>query len=156
MKRFFEFLTAVSATLVVGTSVSAQDSSCTGPEGPARLFVDVQGVRKAEGLIAVTLYADDSSKFLASRGSLYVGRVPAQAPKTSICIHLPKTGVYGLAVYHDANADRKFDRNALGLPAEGFGFSNNAPVILGLPSFRNVRLSVPRTGMRTNVRLRYP
>ena len=147
---------AAAAVLLAGDSASAQEESCTGPESATRLYVDVERVRNSEGLIAVTLYADNSRKFLAKRGALYVGRVPARASVTTVCIHVPKPGIYGLAVYHDADADRSFDRTGIGLPDEGYGFSNNAPVILGLPSFSAVRLSVPRTDMRTRVRLRYP
>ena len=44
----------------------------------------------------------------------------------------------------------------IGMPREGYGFSNNAPAIFGLPSFSRVRLAVPRTGMGTTIRLRYP
>lgn len=134
--------------------VLSQD--CTGRPSATRLFVTVTNVRASEGLIAVTLYADDSSRFLARRGSLYVGRVPARAGTTRVCIHVPAPGVYGLAVYHDANADRRFDRSFVGLPAEGYGFSNNAPTLFGLPRFSAVRLSVPRDGFQTGVRLRYP
>ncbi|MGQ0660949.1 DUF2141 domain-containing protein [Sphingosinicella sp.] len=136
------------------TPALAQD--CTGRPSATRLFVTVSGVRAAQGLIAVTLYADDSSRFLARRGSLYVGRVPARAGVTRVCIHVPAPGIYGLAVYHDANADRRFDRTMIGLPAEGYGFSNDAPTLFGLPRFRSVRLAVPRDGFHTSVRLRYP
>ena len=156
MRHFVRLSLAAALVLLAGGGASAQQESCTGPASSTRLYVDVYDVRKAEGLIAVTLYADDSSKFLARRGSLYVGRVSAKAPETSVCIHLPKTGTYGIAVYHDANSNRSFDRTGLGLPDEGYGFSNNPAVILGLPSFRSVRLSVPRTNMRTRIRLRYP
>jgi uncharacterized protein (DUF2141 family) len=130
--------------------------NCTGRPSATRLVVTVSNVRAAQGLIAVTLYADDSSRFLARRGSLYVGRVPARAGVTRICIHVPAPGVYGLAVYHDANANRRFDRTGIGLPAEGYGFSNNAATLFGLPRFRSVRLSVPRDGFQTGVTLRYP
>ena len=116
----------------------------------------VEGVRNSEGLIAITLYADDPDKFLARRGSLYVGRTPAKAPITSTCIYLPSTGVYALGVYHDEDGDRGIDRSAIGIPTEGVGFSNNPRLILSIPSFRSVRLSVPRNNMRTTIRLRYP
>jgi uncharacterized protein (DUF2141 family) len=132
----------------------AQD--CTGTPSATRLIVTVSNVRAAQGLIAVTLYADDPRRFLARRGSLYVGRVPARAGVTRVCIHVPAPGIYGLAVYHDADANRRFNRNAIGLPAEGYGFSNNAATIFGLPRFSSVRLSVPRDGFQTAVRLRYP
>lgn len=156
MKRFVTAVAAMTMGLFPAASVSGQQTSCTGTKSDTRLYVDVEGLRSGNGLVAVTLYADDSSRFLASRGSLYVGRVSASAPRTSVCIHLPSTGTYALAVYHDANANRKFDRTGIGLPAEGYGFSNNPAVILGLPSFRAVRLAVPRNDMRTRVRLRYP
>ncbi|HEV2817458.1 MAG TPA: DUF2141 domain-containing protein [Allosphingosinicella sp.] len=140
--------------LACAAPAAAQD--CTGPPSAVRLYVRVEGVRASQGLIAVTLYADDPRRFLARRGSLYVGRVPARAATTEACIHLPATGIWALAVYHDADANRRFNRTGIGLPAEGYGFSNDAPAILGLPAFGRVRLAVPRSGMATKVRLRYP
>ena len=157
MNQYVRFSAAAGIALLLGASASAQQpSDCTGHEGPVRLYVDVEGVKKAEGLIAVTLYADDSSRFLAKRGSLYVGRVPARAPRTSVCIYLPSTGVYALGVYQDEDSDRKYDRTSVGLPAEPYGFSNDPAVFLGMPRFSSVRLSVPRDNMRTSVTLRHP
>ena len=147
--RWASLLAAAAPTAVVA------QGGCTGPPSPARLYVNVHNVRAAQGLVAVTLYADDPSRFLARRGSLYVGRVPARAGTTRVCIHLPSTGVYALGIYHDADANRRFNRNAIGLPAEGFGFSNDAPTLFGLPRFRAVRLNVPRSGFETSVRMRY-
>ena len=152
----FALAASIWAWPLAGADASGQQSACTGHAGPLKLYVDVEGVRSADGLIAVTLYADDSSRFLMHHGSLYVGRVPATPPKTRVCIFLPGPGTYALAVYHDADADRKYDRTAIGLPAEGYGFSNNPAVLLGMPRFSSVRLAVPRTNMSTQIRLRYP
>ena len=66
------------------------------------------------------------------------------------------TGTYAIAVYHDADSNRSFNRTGIGLPEEGFGFSNNPGTLFGLPSFRSVRLAVPRSDMQTTVRIRYP
>jgi uncharacterized protein (DUF2141 family) len=140
--------------LCLGGRAAAQD--CTGHPGPIRLYVMVSNVRSSAGLIAVTLYPDDSSRFLAHHGSLYVGRVPAVAGTTRACIYLPAPGTYAIAIYHDADSNRHFNRSAIGLPIEGYGFSNNAPAIFGLPSFSRVRLGVPRNNMTTAIRLRYP
>ena len=156
MSLFLRTLVAAGLTLLVSGAASAQQSDCTGYEGPIRLYVDVEGVNKSEGLIAVTVYADDSRRFLAKRGSLYVGRAPAKAPKTTVCIMLPSTGTYAFGVYHDADGDRSIDRNAIGLPTEAVGFSNNPRLFLSIPSFRAVRLAVPRNNMSTRIRLRYP
>ena len=154
---FLSGLFGMAATLAVaGPREAAAQPACTGPESPVRLYVNVENVRAGQGLIAVTLYADDSSKFLARRGALYVGRVPARTPATRVCIHLPSTGTYAIAVYHDADANRSFNRTGIGLPEEGFGFSNNPGTLFGLPYFRSVRLAVPRNDMQTTVRIRYP
>lgn len=156
MKRFVAFPIIACAVLLAGDASAQQAPACTGHEGPIKFYVDVENIRSSEGLIAVTLYADIPKKFLAKRGSLYVGRVPAKAPETRVCIYLPSTGTYALAVYHDANGDRKFDRTGIGLPAESYGFSNNPGVFLGLPRFSSVRLAVPSDNMSTRVKLRHP
>jgi uncharacterized protein (DUF2141 family) len=140
-----------------GTAVPAElrSAPCAGPPSATRLFVDVDHVRTGRGVVAVTVYADDPNKFLVKRGSLYVGRAPAAVPVTHLCLHLPRPGVYALAVYHDSNSNGKFDRTALGLPAEGYGFSNNPAIWFGPPSFRAVRFTVARSGQRAGIRMKY-
>lgn len=131
-------------------------AGCTGPASPYWLNVVADGLRNSNGLLAITLYADDSKRFLAKKGSLYVGRVDARAGTTRACIFVPKPGVYALALYHDENASRGFDRSGIGLPAEGFGFSNNPATLAGLPTFKSVRLNVPKSGLTARVQMKYP
>lgn len=152
--KTWSVLPAIGLALAA-TPAGAQDD-CTGPPGPLRLYVDVENVRSSAGLVAVTLYADDSRRFLARRGSLYVGRVPARQGSTRVCIHIPRAGVYALAVYHDTDGNRRFNRTGIGLPAEGFGFSNNPGTLFGIPAFRAVRMQVQRDGQEARVRLHYP
>ncbi|WP_374420910.1 DUF2141 domain-containing protein [Novosphingobium arvoryzae] len=157
----FAPIALASAALVTATGTAAQSTptpppGCTGPASQTWLNVVAEGLKNGEGLLAVTLYADDSSKFLVKRGSLYVGRVNAQAGITRACIFVPKPGVYALALYHDENANRSFDRTGVGFPAEGFGFSNNPATLAGLPTFKSVRLNVPKAGLTTRIQMKYP
>jgi uncharacterized protein (DUF2141 family) len=131
-------------------------AGCTGPASDTWVNVVADGLRSGTGLLAVTLYADVPGKFLAKKGSLYVGRVNASGGTTHSCIFLPRPGVYAIVLYHDENANQKFDRTMIGLPAEGYGFTNNPPTLAGLPSFRSVRISVPRTGLTTRIHMQYP
>lgn len=166
----------LAGLLVSGAPALAQSSAdaaglnppapagCTGPASATWLRVTVEGVRpvsgqgggQTQGQVAITLYADDASRFLAHHGSLYVGRTKAVAPVTDACIFVPAPGVYALAIYHDANGNQIFDRNALGLPEEAYGFSNNPHTFFGLPSFHAVRLKVEKSGQSTTIRLHYP
>jgi uncharacterized protein (DUF2141 family) len=146
----------LAAAILVGSASGAIAQDCEGRGDGARLFVHVNGVRAAAGEVAVTLYPDVARRFLAPHGKLLRVRAPAAAPTTSVCFNLPAAGVYAIAIYHDADGDRDFDRNAVGRPTEGFGFSNDAPARLGLPSFQSVRFTV-RSGDNTiHIRTRYP
>ena len=153
---------ALAAVMTVTTSAQGQPGSaapppgCTGTASPYWLNVVAQGLRSGDGLLAITLYADVPAKFLVKNGSLYVGRVNAVSGTTRGCIFVPGPGVYALALYHDANANQKFDRSFIGLPAEGYGFSNNPNTLAGLPSFRSVRLNVTRAGLTSRIQMTYP
>lgn len=157
MKSLFLYGPAAAAAVLLAPAASSAPAqeACTGPPSAVRLIVQAENVRSSQGLIAVTLYPDNPRRFLARRGALYVGRVPARAPTTRVCIHLPGTGSYAVGVYHDADSSRAINRNSIGLPTEGFGFSNNPRLLFSIPSFHSVRINVPRSGMRATVRLRY-
>ncbi len=140
----------MGATAVAGGAVAA---ACP-PEGQ-RLQVDVAGVRNARGQVAVTVYPDVRRRFLAPGGRIARSRVPAAAGVTSACLAVPGPGWYAVAVYHDENGDRDFNRTRIGLPAEGFAFSNDAPTITGLPAFSAVRFRAGAGVHRLPVRMRY-
>ena len=116
----------------------------------------VTGVRNSQGMVAVTLYPDDQSRFLVHKGSLFTARVPAHEGTTDVCMFLPRPGVYAFASYHDEDGDRKFGRNAAGLPVEGYGFSNNPETFMGIPAFTRVRLAIPKANLGATIRLHYP
>jgi len=61
--------------------------------------------------------------------------VPATSPQTVATFQGLKPGTYGLKMFQDFNRNGKFDFTWLGLPAEKYGFSNDAPAMFGEPSF---------------------
>lgn len=160
-RRWYATAIAFAAAAISLTSASnaanAAAPKCAGPVSDTWINVTVDGVRNGNGLMAVTLYADEPRKFLAKKGSLYVGRVDATAPETRMCLFVPKPGVYALAVYHDEDSSTNIKRSGvLGIPEEGFGFSNNPPTIASIPSFRSVRLNIVKSGLSTRIHLKYP
>lgn len=145
---------AFAGLLAAGTPAAAAEA-CAGKPSANRLTVQVNGVRASQGEVAVTLYPDDSKRFLAPKGKLLRQRVKAVAPSTSTCFYLPAAGTYAIAVYHDANADEDFNRNAVGMPTEGFGFSNDPSTRFGLPTFNSVRFTVRGGESRIAIQMRY-
>lgn len=141
--------TAQAADQVAGT--------CGEPGAPAgpRIEVVVSGARKVAGNMTITLYGARSEAFLARNGKLARQRVPLRSTQAEACFAVSAPGVYAIAVYHDENNDHDFNRTLLGMPAEGYGFSNDAPTAIGLPSFDAVRFQVGPQGGRVPVKLRY-
>lgn len=129
----------LGATSARPAAAADVDPACTGAADEVRLQLRVQGLRSSKGNITVTVYPDDADRFLAKGGKLLRVRLPAAAPVTRGCVRVPAAGHYEISVYHDENDDRHFGRSLLGLPAEGYGFSNNPKSLIGLPSFEAVR-----------------
>jgi len=158
-------LPALAATLALPAGLSA--ASAANSAAPARacagskiedsgfwITIIAENVRSSEGLLTITVYPDKRSQFLAKGGSINVGRIKAQKGTTQGCVFLPSDGVYAIALYHDENGNHKFDRGLL--PEEGYGFSNDANTVAGLPSFKSVRLAVPKNNMATKITMKYP
>jgi uncharacterized protein (DUF2141 family) len=147
---------ALSAAVAFATPASAAPAGCLGEPSNTWLNVSVEGLRNGNGLVTIAVYPDDSRQFLAKGGTLKNNRFNAAAPVTRACVFVPKPGVYAIAVYHDEDGSRKLNRSGLGLPAEGYGFSNNPGTLAGLPAFRSVRLNVPKSGLTTHIKMKYP
>ena len=128
---------------------------CAAGDAPGRpvLHVLATDARPVAGNVTFTLYGKDPARFLKSRGSLLVIRVPLAGSSAEACFSLSEPGTYAVAVYHDANGNHHFDRNFLGLPAEAYGFSNDAPTLLGPPGFDAVRIAVHPGDNSTRIRL---
>lgn len=50
-------------------------------------------------------------------------------------------GTAAIRLHHDENGNGELDRNLLGIPSEGYGFSNN-PKSMGPPSFKDAAFLV--------------
>jgi uncharacterized protein (DUF2141 family) len=62
-------------------------------------------------------------------------------------------GQYALLVTHDENDNSKFDTNFVGMPIEGYGFSNN-PQIMRRATFDEARFDLAPEGGALIVKLR--
>ncbi|MBK7111134.1 MAG: DUF2141 domain-containing protein [Flavobacteriales bacterium] len=65
-----------------------------------------------------------------------------------------KPGIYAVKVFHDINADNELNTSWIGWPQEPYGFSNDAPVNTGPPSFRLAAFEVKEKEMTTRIALR--
>lgn len=64
-------------------------------------------------------------------------------------------GNYAVAIYHDDNGDERLNRGIFGIPAEGYGFSNDAPVSFGPPDFEDAVFVLDGTDLTIQIEMRY-
>lgn len=138
-----------------GATVADPGRACEGRPTGVRLIVQVGRLKSSRGEVAVTVYPSDPRRFLAPHGKLMRVRAKADAPVTEACFYLPRPDAYAVAAYHDANANRDFDRNPVGLPVEGFAFSNDAPSKIGAPTFEAARFTARPGDTVLRVKMRY-
>jgi uncharacterized protein (DUF2141 family) len=55
--------------------------------------------------------------------------------KSIVIVENLNAGKYAFKYFHDENKNKKLDTNLIGIPKEGYGFSNNAKGKFGPPSF---------------------
>ena len=63
-------------------------------------------------------------------------------------------GNYAVAVLHDENGNGRVDK-VLMVPREGFGFSRDAPVRFGPPTFADAVFAMGHDAQRQTIRMRY-
>ncbi len=119
---------------------------------PGVLEVTVTGVRSAAGHVLVAIC--DKATFLQPSCE-YHGRVAAVAGSVVVRITGIPPGTYAAQAYQDENDNNKIDRNVLGIPAEGIGFSNDARMLFGPPSFNEAAFVLTQGGGTISFRLRY-
>lgn len=105
-------------------------STCPG------IHVKVLNIRNSTGTVACALFESADgfpSEFLLTATNIMVIKIRATQARCDFEDIPP--GTYALAVVHDENMNGKLDTNILGIPREGYGFSNDAKGLLGAPTF---------------------
>ena len=115
------------------------------------IWLTIEKIRSSSGTIKVELYSGNAGKAAKKGNKIGRTRVKAQQGETRLCLNAPSRGSYSIALYHDENDNKKLDRNFIGIPKEGFGFSNNPPLRLGMPENNEMRFEVEQTA--TNLRI---
>ncbi len=101
------------------------------------------------------LYGDNPADFLGRGKRIARVRVPASVGMAVACLVAPRLGRYALAFYHDEDGDGRFNRNLVGLPTEGYGFSRDAPATFGLPDFADVVFTAGAGSTTLEATMRY-
>jgi uncharacterized protein (DUF2141 family) len=103
------------------------------------LEVKIANIKNDKGDILIGLYSDGQN-FPRKTSD---GRI-VKASKDGVIVefHDLKPGPYAVSVLHDENSNKDMDQSKIGIPKEGYGFSNNAKGSLGPPSFNKAKFQL--------------
>ncbi|HEY1581132.1 MAG TPA: DUF2141 domain-containing protein [Terracidiphilus sp.] len=119
-----------------------------------KLVVHIDGFRNQKGNAGITIFkSPDGWPENNDKAFMHSGR-PFTGDQATTELQLPP-GRYAIAALHDENSNHKLDRNMIGWPKEGFGFSNNPKVNLSPPSFDTAAMQVTCPVTDTTIHLIY-
>ena len=126
------------------------DAPCPG------IHVKILDIRNSTGAVACALFESSvgfPTEYLHAASRIMVIKVRDRQARCDFEDIAP--GSYALAVVHDENMNGKLDVNWLGIPIEGYGFSNDASAMLGAPSFSAASFSYNGQTLEMSLGLHY-
>ena len=103
------------------------------------LEVKIDNIKNDKGDILIGLYSDGHN---FPRKTTDGKIVKASKDGVIVAFHDLKPGPYAISVLHDENSNKDMDQSKIGIPTEGYGFSNNAKGSLGPPSFDKAKFEL--------------
>ena len=93
------------------------------------LTIEIRNLRNCSGIVHGEL-RDEKAQSVAS--------VSRSIVENQCCIVFEKfpPGKYAFQFIHDENSNKKLDTNWIGIPNEGFGYSNNPSLLSGPPTLK--------------------
>lgn len=112
-------------------------------ENNCKVSIEIKGLRNDKGSLMMAIY-NDADGFPDNRKKIYLNKLIKlkNADVANLTLDLPATGTYAIALIHDENENKELDTNFLGVPKEGYGFSNNKTALFGPPSFKDSAFSL--------------
>jgi len=99
------------------------------------LEVKLTGLKTTKGSVLYLVFSSEEGFPGDSKKSVRSGKIDALEAKDGFSIKDLVPGTYAITVTHDKNNNGKLDTNMVGIPKEGFGFSNNPKITVRAPSF---------------------
>jgi len=111
-------------------AIAFAGSSCSG------INIEILNIKNSAGSVACALFESPvgfPTEYLRYATNIMAIKVRDKQARCDF-ENIPP-GTYALAVIHDENMNGKLDTKFLGIPREGYGFSNDVTALLGTPSF---------------------
>lgn len=134
-----KYLKIIALVLIVNLAVNNITNA-------ANINVKVTNIKNTKGVIRIGII----NKAKDFPYDAFIGKkVPISGDSVNIKFTGLAPGEYAIAVHHDENYNDKLDKNILGVPLEGYCFSNNIKAITAPPKFKYVKFTLDTSFSQT-------
>jgi uncharacterized protein (DUF2141 family) len=118
--------------------------------------VIIKGIRSEKGQIGIGIFKDDPT-FQKEKPFLNKNFVKSGISNREMRVHFSlEPGTYGFALLDDENSSGLMEYNFLGIPKEGFGFSDYYHKGLKKPKFDSFKFTIDKGQKKSiTIRIRY-
>lgn len=137
--------------MIVRTALLALSLTATAV-GAAELTVEISDIRVQTGQLKLALV--DSADGWDGKAKAVAGDALTPSGSTATVHFKDLTpGTYAVQVMHDENGNGKLDTNFIGMPVEGYGFSNN-PKVMRKPTWDEAKFELGADAATVAIQLR--
>lgn len=127
MSRFHRYFLLSILLLVAATVISRVTEN--------KLSLSITDLRNNKGHVLISVYKDGVGYPEEVDKAVRRAKLTITNKIATVSFEGLTSGNYAIAILHDENDDGKMNTNFLGLPKEGYGFSNNVMGSFGPPAF---------------------
>jgi len=120
-------------------------STALTPQGTGKLKIEITSIKGTNGKILLSLFNQAKGFPTHNKYAYKTAEIDIrEGGKTYIEFTDLPYGDYAVAVLHDENDNKKMDYNFLGIPQEGYCFSNNYRPTIKNPKFKQAGFFLER------------
>lgn len=119
------------------------------------VVVTIEGIRSAQGVISLGIFTSQE-EFAKEKPAMkkICAKTALKSGVLKVELEL-EPGNYGFALLDDENKDRAMNYNWLGIPQEGFGFSNFSSSGINRPTYSDFDFVVKPGENKVHIKMRY-
>ncbi len=150
-------ISVIAFILMFGTAFASdmENSAADTTQNQGQIIIELGALENAKGSIQISLFANQDG-FPDDWEKAFTSKTVAITPELKeIRLEDIPQGTYGIALIHDENENYELDTNFLGMPKEGYGFSNNARGRFGPPDFSDTIFTLDKESLVLNIEINY-
>lgn len=131
-------MNCIKHTLVMSCLVMG--SLCSTTSMAHELTLAIDNIKSTKGVILIALHNSETG-YATNKGTFSSQKLAVTGPTMTVNFGDVPAGNYAIKLFQDENENGSLDTNLLGIPSEGYGFSNNGGA-MGQPDFTDAKFYV--------------